>query len=50
MMATLRHEPAGDPVRQRREWAEVSVVAGTWALLIGLGLGSTTLITLGGIC
>ena len=50
MIATLRHEPAGDPVRQRREWAEVAVVGGTWALLIGLGLGSTTLIALGGVC
>lgn len=50
MIATLRFEPAGDPVRQRREWAEVAVVGGTWALLIGLGLGSTTLIALGGIC
>jgi hypothetical protein len=50
MIATLRHEPASDPVRQRREWSEVSVVGGTWALLIGLGLGSTTLIVVGGIC
>ena len=50
MIATLRFEPATDPVRQRREWAEVAVVGGTWALLIGLGLGSTTLIALGGIC
>lgn len=50
MIATLRFEPSSDPVRWRREWAEVSVVGGTWALLIGLGLGSTTLIALGGIC
>ena len=50
MIATLRHEPAADPVRQRREWAEVAVVGGTWALLIGLGLGSTSLIALGGMC
>ncbi len=50
MAATLRLEPSADPVRQRREWAEVAVVGGTWALLIGLGLGSTTLITGGGIC
>jgi hypothetical protein len=50
MIATLRLEPAADPVRRRREWAEVAVVGGTWALLIGLGLGSTTLIALGGVC
>ena len=50
MVATLRHEPATDPVRARREWAEAWVVGGTWALLIGMGLGSTTLIALGGLC
>jgi hypothetical protein len=50
MIATLRFEPASDPVRGRREWAETAVVGGTWALLIGLGLGSTALITVGGIC
>jgi hypothetical protein len=49
MIATLRFGPASDPVRGRREWAEVAVVGGTWALLIGLGLGSTTLIALGGV-
>ena len=50
MIATLRFEPSGDAVRQRREWAEVAVVGGTWALLIGLGLGSTALIAVGGVC
>jgi hypothetical protein len=50
MIATLRHDPLPDRARGKREWAEVWVVAGTWALLIGLGLGSTTLIVLGGFC
>jgi hypothetical protein len=50
LAATLWHSPAADPVRRRTEWAQVAVVAGTWALLIGLGLGSTTLITLGSVC
>jgi hypothetical protein len=30
-------------VLRRQEWAKAGVVAGTWALLIGSGLGSTTL-------
>jgi hypothetical protein len=47
---TLRREPASDPVQRRAEWAQLAVVAGVWALLIGLGLGSTGLIVLGGLC
>ena len=50
MVATLRRDPAMNPARSRAEWAQVAVVAGVWALLIGLGLGSTGLILLGGIC
>ncbi|HEX5633271.1 MAG TPA: hypothetical protein VFX50_08590, partial [Gemmatimonadales bacterium] len=44
---TVHHEPATDPAQRRQEWAKVGVVAGTWALLIGSGLGSTTLATIG---
>jgi hypothetical protein len=47
---TLRSVPASDPVQRRAEWAQLAVVAGVWALLIGLGLGSTGLIVLGGLC
>ena len=47
---TLRRVPATDPVQRRAEWAQLAVVAGVWALLIGLGLGSTGLILLGGLC
>ena len=50
LAATLSAEPAADPARRAAEWAEAAVVAGTWALLIGSGLGSGTLTTLGGIC
>ena len=50
MAATLRHDPAADPVQRRLEWSQVAVVAGVWALLIGIGLGSTGLIVLGGLC
>jgi hypothetical protein len=44
---TVHAAPAADPALRRQEWAKVGVVAGTWALLIGSGLGSTTLATLG---
>jgi len=49
LWATLRREPDSDPVVRRREWAEVAVVAGTWALLIGMGLGSAPLSTIAGV-
>src|SRR6266850_655164 len=49
LVATLREAPAADPAERAAEWAQTAVVAGTWALLIGSGLGSTTLITLGGL-
>jgi Protein of unknown function (DUF2723) len=50
MVTTLRSAPATDPLRRRAEWAQVAVVAGVWALLIGTGLGSSGLIALGGVC
>ncbi len=50
LVATLLSEPAADPLQRREEWGHTAVVAGVWALLIGLGLGSTGLITLGGLC
>lgn len=50
MVATLHGAPAPTPAERRQEWATVAVVAGLWALLIGTGLGSTTLVILGGIC
>jgi Protein of unknown function (DUF2723) len=50
MASTLRTAPASDPVQRRAEWAQVAVLAGVWALLIGTGLGSSGLIAVGGLC
>jgi len=50
MSATLLKSPAADPDARRHEWAHVGVVAGVWALLIGTGLGNTTLTMVGGVC
>ena len=50
MVSTLRNVPATDPFQRRAEWAQVAVVAGVWALMIGTGLGSTGLIAIGGLC
>ena len=50
MASTLLRAPATDPAQRREEWGQVAVVAGVWALLIGLGLGSTSLILLGSGC
>ncbi|MBA3444819.1 MAG: DUF2723 domain-containing protein [Gemmatimonadales bacterium] len=50
MVATLLRAPALDPAQRRHEWGQAAVVAGVWALLIGLGLGSSALILLGGLC
>src|SRR5690606_21788423 len=50
LVSTLYGAPASEPERRAAEWAEAAVVAGTWALLIGGGLGSTALTTIGGLC
>jgi hypothetical protein len=50
MASTLRSAPAADPIQRRAEWAQVAVVAGVWALMIGTGLGSSGLIAIGGLC
>jgi hypothetical protein len=50
MASTLWSAPAADPVQRRAEWAQVAVLAGVWALLIGTGLGSSGLIAIGGLC
>ncbi|MEP6572617.1 MAG: DUF2723 domain-containing protein [Gemmatimonadota bacterium] len=49
MASVLIGAPAPDAGERRAEWARLSVVAGTWALLIGGGLGSTSLVTAGAI-
>ena len=50
LVSTLLTDPAADPAQRREEWGQAAVVAGVWALLIGLGLGSTGLIVLGAVC
>jgi hypothetical protein len=50
LAATLRQEPAADPVRRHAEWAQLAVLAGVWALLVGIGLGSAALTALGAAC
>ena len=50
MASAIGEEPPGDPDERRAEWSQVAVVAGTWALLIGCGLGNTLLTTLGACC
>jgi hypothetical protein len=50
LVSTLLSDPAADPAQRREEWGQAAVVAGVWALLIGLGLGSTGLIVLGAVC
>jgi hypothetical protein len=47
---TLRSAPARDPSQGRAEWAQLAVVGGVWALLIGTGLGSTGLVLVGSVC
>ena len=49
MWHVLRTEPLPNELDRKTEWAQWAVVVGVWALLIGVGLGSTTLLVLGGI-
>ncbi len=46
---TIRGDANTDRDMRKREWGEVAVVAGIWALLVGTGLGSTTLVLLGAV-
>lgn len=48
--ATLREAPSSDPAEARRDWAQLAVFAGIWALLLGTGLGNTTLTGIGALC
>jgi hypothetical protein len=50
LAVTLRRDPAADPASRRAESAQVAMVAGVWALLVGTGLGSLTLAGLGALC
>ncbi len=45
---TLRTLPAADRDERRMEWAEWGTLTALWVVLVAVGLGSTTLIILGG--
>jgi hypothetical protein len=47
LAVSLRSTPHAVAVERRREWGRVAVIAGVWALLVGTGLGSTTLVLVG---
>jgi hypothetical protein len=49
MWHVQRSEPLPDEHERKVEWAQWAVVTGVWALLIGAGLGSMTLLVLGGV-
>jgi hypothetical protein len=49
MWHVMNTEPMADEQDRAVEWAHWAVVVGVWALLIGTGLGSTTLFSLGAV-
>ncbi len=49
MWHVLRTEPLPNESDRRVEWAEWAVVGGIWAVLIGIGLGSTAILTFAGL-
>jgi hypothetical protein len=49
MAHVLKTEPLPDEDDRKVEWGQWAVLLGVWALLIGIGLGNTTLLLLGGI-
>jgi hypothetical protein len=49
MWHVLRTDPLSDPRSRRAEWAQLMVVAAIWALLIGTGLGSSSLLMVSGV-
>ncbi len=49
MFYTIQHEPLKDEQERQVERAQLAVLMGIWALLVGTGMGSTTLLILGGL-
>ncbi len=49
MWHVMRSEPQQDPKEASIEWTQWAVVAGIWALLIGSGLGSQSILIMGGV-
>ncbi len=49
LIAELRLAPASSVSERRAEWAHVGLVAGLWVLLIGAGLGNSSLALFGSV-
>jgi hypothetical protein len=49
ILHTLRTTPALDAADRRVEWAEWAALSALWIVLIGVGLGSTPLLIVGGV-
>jgi Protein O-mannosyl-transferase TMEM260-like len=49
MYREMRLHPLNEPRERRVEYAQLAVVTGTWALLVGTGMGNTNLLILGAI-
>ncbi len=49
MAHVIKNEPLPREEDRKIEWGQWAVLTGSWALLIGTGLGNTTLLVLGGI-
>lgn len=45
----MKTDPLPDPDDARIEWAQWWVITGVWVVLVASGLGSTTLLTIGGL-
>ncbi len=49
MLHTLRTLPAAEPADRQMEWAEWGALTALWFMLVAVGLGSTSLLILGGV-
>ena len=49
MFREMRLHPLSDPRERRVEFAQLAVVTGTWALLVGTGMGNMNLLILGAV-
>ena len=49
MFREMRLHPLSEPRERRVEYAQLAVVTGTWALLVGTGMGNPRLLILGAI-
>jgi hypothetical protein len=49
VVAEILVHPAADPAQNRHEWGDAALLAGLWLLLLGVGLGSTRILIVGGL-